>query len=150
PQVLPPYRGLEDAAAIDLGEIKDPGSNNWVVSGARSATGKPIVANDPHREVTLPSLRYVVHLQAPGWNVIGAGEPPFVGVALGHNERLGWGLTIVGTDQQDVYVEHVNPANENEVMWNGRWEPIRVVHEEIRVKDGKAVPIDLRFTRHGP
>jgi len=126
------------------------GSNNWVVSGKLSATGKPVVANDPHREVTNPSLRYIVHLNAPGWNVIGAGEAPFVGVALGHNDRLGWGLTIVGTDQEDVYVEEVNPANANEVKWHGAWEPITVVHEAIKVKGEAARAIDLKFTRHGP
>ena len=81
------------------------------MSGALSATGKPVVANDPHREVTNPSLRYIVHLNAPGWNVVGASEPPFLGVAIGHNDRIAWGLTIVGTDQQDVYVEEVNPSN---------------------------------------
>ena len=81
------------------------------MSGALSATGKPVVVNDPHREVTLPSLRYIVHVTAPGWNVIGATEPPFLSVAAGHNDHLAWGLTIVGTDQQDVYVEEVNPAN---------------------------------------
>ena len=89
------------------------------MGGALSATGKPVVANDPHREVALPSLRYIVHLKAPGWNVIGASEPPFLGVAAGHNERVAWGLTIVGTDQHDVYVEEVNPANANEVRWKG-------------------------------
>ena len=107
--------------------IREPGSNNWVVGRSRSATGHPVVANDPHREVTNPSLRYIVHLEAPGWNVVGAGEPPFVGVALGHNERVAWGLTIVGTDQEDVYVEQVNPANANEVKFNGGWEPLRIV-----------------------
>jgi len=127
-----------------------PGSNNWVVSGVLSATGKPVVANDPHRSVTNPSLRYIVHLVAPGWNVIGAGEPPFVGVALGHNERLAWGLTIVGTDQEDVYVEELNPANPNEVKFRGAWEPVKVVREEIRVKGGAPQPLEFRFTRHGP
>jgi penicillin amidase len=128
----------------------DPGSNNWVVAGVLSATGKPVVANDPHRSVTNPSLRYIVHLVAPGWNVIGAGEPPFLGVAIGHNERLAWGLTIVGTDQEDVYVEELNPANPNDVKFRGAWEPIKVVREEIRVKGGAPQTVELRFTRHGP
>ena len=102
----------------------EPGSNNWVLSGALTDTGRPVVANDPHREVTNPSLRYVVHLNAPGWNVVGAGEPPFVGVAIGHNERVAWGLTIVGTDQQDVYVEELNPADHDQVKWTAGWEPL--------------------------
>lgn len=125
--------------AIRPGMISDPGSNNWVVSGALSATGKPVVANDPHRDVTNPSLRYIVHLNAPGWNVIGAGEPPFAGVAIGHNDRLGWGLTIVGTDQEDVYVEKIDPAN-----------PFRVVRETIAVKGSQPVTVELKFSRHGP
>jgi penicillin amidase len=159
PAVLPQYRG--GAAALlrrgdggraggDDTSVREPGSNNWVVGPSRSATGHPVVANDPHREVTNPSLRYIVHLQAPGWNIAGAGEPPFVGVAIGHNERLAWGLTIVGTDQEDVYVEQVNPANENEVRYNGAWAPLRIVRETIKVKGGEDEIIELKFSRHGP
>jgi len=136
----------QDAGAI----AGPPGSNNWVVSGRLSATGMPVVVNDPHREVTNPSLRYIVHLNAPGWNAIGAGEPPFVGVAIGHNEHLGWGLTIVGTDQEDVYVEELNPSNPNEVRWQGGWEPLRIVREEIAVKGEAPVVVELKFSRHGP
>jgi penicillin amidase len=136
PTVLPQYAALTGRTPIDPPDtgVPEPGSNNWVVSGALSATGKPVVANDPHREVALPSLRYIVHLNAPGWNVAGSTEPPFLGVAIGHNERIGWGLTIVGTDQHDVYVEELNPANENEVRFNGAWEPLRIVREQIAVK----------------
>lgn len=147
---------LLDAGAVlqmgtpEAGGIAEPGSNNWVVSGALSSTGKPVVVNDPHREVTNPSLRYIVHLHAPGWNVIGAGEPPFAGVAIGHSERLAWGLTIVGTDQEDVYVERLNPANANEVRWRGGWEPLRVVTETIAVKGAAPQTIELKFSRHGP
>lgn len=148
PEVLPEYRtgtpGDDDTA------VREPGSNNWVVSAARSATGHPVVANDPHREVTNPSLRYIVHLQGPGWNVVGAGEPPFVGVALGHNHRVAWGLTIVGTDQQDVYVEKLNPANDNEVQFNGRWEPLRSATETIKVKGAPDVTMVVKSSRHGP
>jgi len=150
PELLPQYRSLTGTKTTGNGEIEQPGSNNWVVGGALSVTGKPVVANDPHREVTLPSLRYIVHLNAPGWNVIGAAEPPFVGVALGHNERVAWGLTIVGTDQHDVYVEAINPANRNEARWGDGWEPIRIVREEIAVKGQKPDVVELRFTRHGP
>jgi penicillin G amidase len=155
PAIVEPYRSWIAGRGLIPSpsgpEITDPGSNNWVVSGRLSATGKPVIANDPHRTVTNPSLRYIVHLVAPGWNVIGAGEPPFVGVAIGHNERLGWGLTIAGNDQEDVYVEEVNPANGTEVRFRGAWEPIRVLREPIAVK-GQAQPdtVELRFTRHGP
>jgi penicillin G amidase len=153
PAIIEPYRawvGGRGGAGSDAGEIREPGSNNWVVSGKMSVTGKPVVANDPHREVGNPSLRYIVHLVAPGWNVIGAAEPPFVGVALGHNDRLAWGLTIAGNDQEDVYVEEVNPANENEVRFRGAWEPMRVVSEQIAVKGQAPQTIELKFTRHGP
>ncbi len=127
------------------------GSNNWVIDGTMSATGKPLLANDPHRTIALPSLRYLVHLNGPGWNVIGAGEPALPGVAAGHNERVGFGFTIVGIDQQDLYVEEVNPANPNEYRWQGKWQPMRVEREQIKVK-GEAKPreIELKFTTHGP
>jgi penicillin amidase len=153
PQALPALLPLYRAAAAPGGDeaaVREPGSNNWVVSGARSATGHPVVANDPHREVTNPSLRYIVHLQAPGWNAVGAGEPPFVGIALGHNERVAWGLTIVGTDHEDVYVEQANPASPNEVKFNGTWEPLKIVNETIRVKGGQDQIVELKYSRHGP
>jgi len=163
PEILPAYRTAArqqallwpfDSRAVAQGrpldDIKEPGSNNWVVSGAMSTTGKPVVVNDPHREISLPSLRYIVHLNAPGWNVIGSGEPPFVGVAIGHNDRLAWGLTIVGTDQHDVFVEEVNPANRHEVRYNNSWEPLRIVREEIRIKGQAPQTIELKFSRHGP
>ena len=151
PEVLPNFRSMvstQPGSGSD--EILAPGSNNWVINGSLSSTGKPVVANDPHREVTLPSLRYIVHLSAPGWNVIGASEPPFLGVAIGHTERVAWGMTIVGTDQHDVYVEELNPANRNEVKWNEQWEQVRVVNEEIRIKGHEPQTVELRFTRHGP
>ena len=152
PTVLPEFAAITGATPGGQPDtsVPEPGSNNWVLNGALSATGKPIVANDPHREVALPSLRYIVHLSAPGWNVAGSSEPPFLGVAIGHNERIGWGLTIVGTDQHDVYVEELNPANENEVKFNGQWEPLRTIREEIAVKGAAPEIIDLKFSRHGP
>jgi len=139
--------------AVNFGSVPNPsdGSNNWVIDGTMSATGKPLLANDPHRQIALPSLRYLVHLNAPGWNVIGAGEPSLPGVAAGHNERVGFGFTIVGIDQQDLYVEAVNPANPNEYRWQGKWQPMRVEREQFKVK-GEAAPreIELKFTNHGP
>jgi penicillin amidase len=127
----------------------EPGSNNWVVDGTLSVTGKPILANDPHRPVVLPSLRYLTHLVGPGWNVIGAGEPALPGVALGHNERVGFGFTIVGIDQQDLYVESTDGANRYQVR--GEWREMRIEREKIRVK-GKSEPVEveLKFTLHGP
>ena len=81
---------------------RDIGSNNWVVSGARTQSTFPILANDPHRAQSAPSLRYWVHLVAPGWNVIGGGEPVLPGVSIGHNEYGAWGLTIFGNDSEDL------------------------------------------------
>jgi len=152
PQILPEYAPLAGSLPGEQPDdsVREPGSNNWVVSGALSTTGKPVVANDPHREVGNPSLRYIVHLTAPGWNVAGASEPPFLGVAIGHNDRIAWGLTIVGADQHDVYIEALNPANANEVKWHGAWEPLRSVREQIAVKGAAAESFDMKFSRHGP
>src|SRR5262245_15051079 len=126
-------------------------SNNWVVDGTLSASGKPLMASDPHRPIVLPSLRYLVHLHAPGWNVIGSGEPALPGIALGHNERIAWGFTIVGTDQSDLFVEETNPADRRQYKANGQWEPMRIVRDSLAVKGRKEpLPIELRFTRHGP
>jgi len=124
-------------------------SNNWVVAGRRSISGKPLLASDPHRAIALPSLRYLVHLK--GWNVIGGGEPGLPGVAIGHNERIAWGFTIVGTDQADIFVEEINPDNAEEYKVGERWEKMAVVRDMIRVK-GEAEPRTAlsRFTRHGP
>lgn len=128
-------------------------SNNWAVSGALSSSGKPMLASDPHRAITLPSLRYLVHLNAPGWNVIGAGEPGLPGVALGHNERIAWGITIVGTDQADIFVESTNPKKPDEYKSGDQWQEMIKWSEELRVKIKGQVyarVIELRHTRHGP
>ena len=126
------------------------GSNNWTVSGALTASGKPLLANDPHRVIALPSLRYMIHLVAPGWNVIGAGEPGLPGVALGHNQHIAWGFTIFGLDQQDLYVEDLNPANPLEYKTETGWKTMEARSEMFFVKGSAAVEIDLKFTRHGP
>lgn len=100
------------------------GSNNWVVSGTRTATGRPILANDPHREHSVPSLRYIVQLSAPGLNVIGAGEPALPGISIGHNDKIAFGLTIFAMDQEDLYVETLNPDNPAQVpvrRWMGEY-----------------------------
>jgi penicillin amidase len=111
----------------------------------------PTIANDPHREVVNPALRHVVHLNAPGWNVIGATEPGLPGVSIGHNDRLAWGFTILGMDQQDLYVEETDPQNPNRYRADGQWRDMEVEQARISVK-GRPAPmtIDLKFTRHGP
>ena len=126
------------------------GSNNWTISGKLTESGKPILANDPHRVIALPSLRYMVHLSAPGWDVIGAGEPALPGVAIGHNQHIAWGLTIFPVDQQDLYIEELNPANPLEYKRNGKWQAMRTERSVIQVKDGSPETITLKFTQHGP
>ena len=129
---------------------RDEGSNNWVVSGTKTLSRQPLMVNDPHRSITAPSLRYWVHLVAPGWNVIGGGEPHLPGVSLGHNEQGAWGLTIFPTDSEDLYVYRTNPDNPRQYWYRGEWEDMRVLHETIPVKGQDAVTVELKYTRHGP
>jgi len=126
------------------------GSNNWVVGAHRTSTGRPLLANDPHRAIGLPSLRYIAHLSAPGLDVIGAGEPALPGISIGHNGHIAFGLTIFPIDQEDLYVYRTNPANQDEYRYADRWEPMRVATETVRVAGGASVTVELRFTRHGP
>jgi penicillin amidase len=127
------------------------GSNNWVIAGAKSATGKPLLANDPHRNLDHPSLRYLVHLNAPGWNVIGSVVPWFPGVAVGHNDRIAWGLTIFGADVQDLYVETLNPANPRQVKSGNRFVDMEAVKDQIAVKGRtESVAVEHLYTVHGP
>jgi len=128
----------------------DIGSNNWVVSGARSESGYPIMANDPHRVQAAPSLRYWVHLVAPGWNVIGGGEPSLPGISIGHNEFGAWGLTVFATDAEDLYVYETNPSNPNQYRYRGEWEEMSVMTETISVKGQSDHTVELKYTRHGP
>ena len=144
--ILRAYR--EATGAVRL--TTEQGSNNWVVDGTMTATGRPMLANDPHRPVQLPSLRKTVHLVGPGWNAIGAGEPALPGIALGHNENIAFGFTIVGIDQQDLYVETVNPANPAEYRYRGEWKKFETEQQQIAVKGQAARTVTLRYTVHGP
>jgi penicillin amidase len=135
---------------IDLPPYYMEGSNNWTVSGALTKSGKPALANDPHRVLAEPSLRYMVHLVAPGWDVIGAGEPALPGVALGHNQNIAWGFTIFGSDQQDLYVEELNPSDTLQYRTEHGWERMRVEKQSFAIRGGPPVTVELKFTRHGP
>jgi penicillin amidase len=152
PALLPEYAAWPGAMASEnLGAIEtSPGSNNWVASGRLTATGQVLLANDPHRGVTNPSLRYLVHLSAPGYDVIGSTEPTIPGVAIGHNGRVGWGLTIVGTDQADVFIERLNPENLGQAMWQGAWYDLTQIVDTIPVKGEAPRVVVHRFSRHGP
>lgn len=126
------------------------GSNNWVVSGQKTSSGYPMLANDPHRALSVPSLRYMVHLHAPGWNVIGAGEPTLPGISIGHNDFGAWGLTIFDTDNEDLYVYDTNPKNPNQYRYKNTWVTMTTRTETIPVKNSAPVTATLKFTRHGP
>ena len=126
------------------------GSNNWVIDGSLSQSGYPMMANDPHRAQSSPSLRYMVHLVGPDWNVIGGGEPEIPGISIGHNGHGAWGLTVFGTDGEDLYVYNTNPNNPDQYRYRGRWETMSVIRDTISVRDGRDSIVDLKFTRHGP
>jgi penicillin G amidase len=135
---------------VMINQRRDIGSNNWVVSPRLSASGSAMMANDPHRAQSVPSLRYWVHLVAPGWNVIGGGEPSIPGVSIGHNQYGAWGLTIFATDGEDLYVYETNPANPGQYRYRGAWETMKSVRETIPVKGRAPAEVTLHYTRHGP
>lgn len=123
------------------------GSNNWTIAPSRTATGRPILANDPHRPVGAPSLRYLVHLDAPDLTIIGAGEPALPGVSLGHNGTTAFGITIFAIDQEDLYVYQTRG---DAYRYKGGFEPMRVIRETIEVKGEAPRQVELKYTRHGP
>ncbi|MEM1432461.1 MAG: penicillin acylase family protein [Pseudomonadota bacterium] len=123
------------------------GSNNWAVAPERSSTGRPVLADDPHRGYAVPSLRYIAHLKAPGLDVIGAGEPALPGISIGHNERIGFGLTIFPIDQEDLYVYVKQRGG---YYYQGQAERLTLVEETLTLPDGSEETLTLRFTRHGP
>jgi penicillin amidase len=134
----------------DLGDVYLQGSNNWAISPARTATGRPIFASDPHRAHALPSLRYIVHLTGPGLDAIGCGEPAVPGISFGHNGTSAFSLTIFPMDQEDMYVYETNPDDPDQYRYQGGWERMRVVRETVPVKGAPDQQVVLKFTRHGP
>lgn len=136
----------EDAAA----------SNNWVINGRRSATGKPLLANDPHLAPSAPSIWYLTHLKAPGLHVAGVTAPGVPGVIIGHNEHLAWGVTNLGPDVQDLYLEQFDSANPRRYRTPAGWRQAEVRREEIKVRQSPADPatestfFEVVVTRHGP
>lgn len=132
----------EDSLAI--------GSNNWVVSGSKTSDGNTYMANDPHRRIAVPSLRYMAHLNSPNWNVIGGGEPEIPGISIGHNNYGAWGLTVFRTDGEDLYQYDLNPDNPLEYKFNGKWEKMKVIKEKVNIKGGDSKEVTLKYTHHGP
>ena len=163
PFIIPPeVKSYASLDAIDFDKVMavksllkatdpDIGSNNWVVAGSRTTTGKPLLANDPHLGMQIPSIWYLVGLHGAGLDVVGASLAGAPGVVIGHNDRIAWGVTNVGPDVQDLYLEKINPDNPNQVEFQGKWEDVQVVEERISVK-GQAEPVveTVRITRHGP
>jgi|HubBroStandDraft_6_1064221.scaffolds.fasta_scaffold52562_1 penicillin amidase len=142
---------VDSPSAVDLSQRReDIGSNNWIVGPKLTSSGYPMMMNDPHRAQQVPSLRYWVHLNAPGWDVIGGGEPSLPGVSIGHNDFGAWGLTIFGTDSEDLYVYDTNPMNPNQYRYQGGWEAMNIIRESIPVKGEQPVAQELKYTRHGP
>jgi penicillin amidase len=133
-----------------LSDQETEGSNNWIVSGAKSESGFPMLANDPHRKVAVPSLRYIVHLNAPGWNVIGGGEPTIPGISIGHNEFGAWGLTIFETDGEDIFVYNLNPNNHQQYWYKGAWKNFLNISDTIKIKNKAAAFVQLPYSVHGP
>ena len=126
------------------------GSNNWTISGNKTISGYPILANDPHRTIVAPSLRYITHLVAPGWDVIGGGEPEIPGISIGHNGYGAWGLTVFRTDAEDLYVYDINPKNFNQYWHKGRWYDFKIIKESIPIKGRENFEVDLYYSVHGP
>ena len=128
----------------------EEGSNNWVVHGSRTATGRPILASDPHRSHAMPSLRYLVQLTMPGFDAIGAGEPAVPGLSLGHNGLVAFGLTIFRADQEDVYVYETHADDPSLYRYGDGWEPFQRFGEIFAVKREADQVLTLSFSKHGP
>ena len=150
------YRKQEEQSITVIEKIEDKedefsiGSNNWAISGEKSFNGSPILASDPHRTIVAPSLRYITHLVAPGWNVIGGGEPEIPGISIGHNGFGAWGLTVFRTDAEDLYVYEINPENSNQYWHDGKWLNFKEIKESIPVKGEGNHDVVLQYSIHGP
>ncbi|HEX7291798.1 MAG TPA: penicillin acylase family protein [Conexibacter sp.] len=126
------------------------GSNNWALAGVRTASGRPILANDPHRALPVPALRYLVHVACPELAFAGGGEPMLPGISFGHNGHMAFGLTVVPIDQEDLYVYELDEVGGDRYRYGSGWEAMEVERQTIRVRDEDPVEVTLKFTRHGP
>ncbi|TGB05138.1 penicillin acylase family protein [Halobacillus salinus] len=126
------------------------GSNNWVVSGERTSSGAPLLADDPHLGLATPSIWYQMHLQSPEYNVSGVIFAGIPGIILGHNSDISWGVTNVGPDVQQLYLEKRNPDNPDEFLYEEEWEEATIHKEPIKVKDADTIDYEVTETRHGP
>jgi penicillin amidase len=132
------------------------GSNNWVIAGSRTTTGGPLLANDMHLSIQMPSIWYEMGLHCQPvtddcpLDVVGFTFPGVPGVVVGHNADIAWGVTNGGPDVQDLYIEKINPENPNQYEVNGQWVDMTLVEDTIQVAGGGSVPLTVRYTRHGP
>jgi penicillin amidase len=157
PIVLPDYKTLYQDLPLDeiwgisiKPEPPGAGSNNWVLAGHKTATGQPMLANDPHLGLGAPSLWYFAHLSMPGLEVIGATLPGTPAILLGHNNKVAWGFTNTGPDVQDLFIEKINPQNADEYLTPLGYTSFTTRDEIIKVKDSSDVTITVRESRHGP
>ena len=133
-----------------LGEI-DGGSNNWVVHGSKTASGKPLLAGDPHRALDTPNVYYQNHLTCPDFDAIGysfVGTPGMTHFA--HNQHVAWGVTTANSDQKDLFIERFKPGDPSQYEVKGEWQPAQRHTETISVRGGEPVDVDVTSTRHGP
>jgi penicillin amidase len=151
------YRFPGEIKALSLGieKVRDilgsfEGSNAWVISGKRSKSGKPILANDPHIDFAAPSVWYEAHLVTPGFEIYGHHIAAFPVALLGHNRQMGWGLTMFKNDDVDFFREKINPDNPNQVWFKDRWEDLKIETEIIKVKGGEDVTLKVKRSKHGP
>ncbi len=147
------WQALEDAFALSAnlgfgGEAV--GSNNWVVAGSRTRSGKPLLANDPHLGLRAPSIWYLARLEVPGLAVEGATLPGLPGIVIGHNDRIAWGLTNLEPDVQDLYVERIDPKDPARYLWKGQSLAFETRIEVLRVRGGADVQLPVRTSVHGP
>ncbi|HEX6706505.1 MAG TPA: penicillin acylase family protein [Albitalea sp.] len=142
--------GQQAQAAAPESGLEGIGSNNWVIAGSHSATGKPLLANDPHLKLSAPALWYFARLEAPGLKVAGATMPGLPGVVLGQNEHVAWGFTNTGPDVQDLYLERISPDDAGRYQTPEGWARFETFEEVIKVKGGPDVTMTARATRHGP
>ena len=138
------YRGTDNTATA-----KREASNEWVLSGARAVSGKPLLANDPHLALTFPGVWYLARLVGPGFDIRGASSPGSPAIVLGHNGTIGWGFTTTNLDSQDLFVERVDPTDPNRYITPDGARPFAVRDETINVLWGEPVPLRVRQTRHG-
>lgn len=161
PEILAEYdRGTlpvqflgEDLENMGIEPLKtsSDGSNNWVLAPKKTTTGRAMIASDPHRVTsTLPSLRYIAHLQCPEFNVIGGGEPILPGISIGHNGKLAFGLTIFAIDQEDIFILQLDPDNPDRYRYRDDWISFETVEEKIPVLNAEPHSATLEYSVHGP